>query len=134
MSCKRFSLPHKVVSLIIESVGWMQDKNEVIAPKTYNLYIIDNMEGQNSTWNFDKNEKIYSVIFKLPNYVSRVRKLEIASGWAFGVRAFEVPWRFRKAGRGVMWWRTRDPRVTRHSSVTVTEKEHFLKSPRFPRS
>ena len=73
LSCKRFSLPHKVVSLIIESVGWMQDKNDLIAQKTYNLYISESMEGSNSTWNFDKNEKIYSVIFKLPNYVSRLR-------------------------------------------------------------
>ena len=51
----------------------MQDKNDLIAQKTYNLYISESMEGSNSTWNFDKNEKIYSVIFKLPNYVSRLR-------------------------------------------------------------
>ena len=42
-----------------------------------------------------------------------------------------VPWRFWKAWRGVLWWRTR---ATCHNWVTVAKKEHFLKSSRFSRS
>ena len=37
-----------------------------------------------------------------------------------------VPWRLRKAGRGVVWWRTRDPRATRYNRVTVIKWEHYL--------
>ena len=45
-----------------------------------------------------------------------------------------ISWRFTKAGRGVVWWRTRDSRATCHNRVTVTKRESFLKSPRFLRS
>ena len=45
-----------------------------------------------------------------------------------------LPWKFWKAGRGVVWWRTRDPRVTCHNRVTVTKRQHFLKSSCFSRS
>ena len=39
-----------------------------------------------------------------------------------------LPWRFRKAGKGVMLWRSRDPRATFHNRLTVTKREHFFKS------
>ena len=63
------------------------------------------MEGSNSTWNFDKNEKIYSVIFKLPNYVSRVRNLEIAPGWVFFSTGFEIFYaKFRDLEKFLIWF------------------------------
>ena len=43
----------------------MQDKNDAINGQTQ----ISKMEVTNTKWNFDKDEKIYSVIFKLPEYV-----------------------------------------------------------------
>ena len=45
-----------------------------------------------------------------------------------------LPGRFRKAERGVVWWRTRVPRAMCHNGVTVTKRDHFQKFPCFSRS
>ena len=49
-------------------------------------------------------------------------------------REDNVPLRFRKTRRIVVWWRTRDPRDTYDNRVTVTKRDRFLKSPSFARS